>query len=202
MISHCRVFQSVSVFSRQYILKSEGEIGSGSPEKEQKRHMMLSCALLYFPQSATKYLWGHLPMMLRQSSGVCVETKTAKNQWIYAYISDILFTALILHDNWMNVWDCVFFAYLFLEWMKKGKNVLGWMNFRPIHSKKRWHDVSPLTKNNNIQLCVDKSVAYKIGLSVFVVKWLIGWARSHDLSIVGFTECNFSICSQMCKTVD
>lgn len=28
MISHCRVFQSVSVFSRQYILKSEGEIGS------------------------------------------------------------------------------------------------------------------------------------------------------------------------------
>lgn len=76
------------------------------------------------------------------------------------------------------------------------------MNFRPIHSKKRWHDVSPITKNNNIQLCVDKSVAYKIGLSVFVVKWLIGWARSHDLSIVGFTECNFSICSQICKTVD
>lgn len=121
MISHCRVFQSVSVFSRQYILKSEGEIGSGSPEKEQTRHMMLSCALLYFPQSATKYLWGHLPMMLRQSSGVCVETKTAKNQWIYAYIIDILFTALILHDNWMNVWDCIFFAYLFLEWMKWGK---------------------------------------------------------------------------------
>lgn len=30
MISHCRVFQSVSVFSRQYILKSEGEIGSGT----------------------------------------------------------------------------------------------------------------------------------------------------------------------------
>lgn len=46
MISHCHVFQSVSVFSRQYILKSEGEIGSGSPEKEQTRHMMLSCALL------------------------------------------------------------------------------------------------------------------------------------------------------------
>lgn len=55
------------------------------------------------------------------------------------------------------------------------------MNFRPIHSKKRWHDVSPITKITNIQLCVDKSVAYKIGLSMFVVKWLIGWARSHDL---------------------
>lgn len=201
MISHCRVFQSVSVFSRQYILKSEGEIGSGSPEREQTRHMMLSCALLYFPQSATKYLWGHLPMMLRQSSGVCVETKTAKNQWIYAYISDILFTALILHDNWMNGIVFSLHIYFLSEWNRE-KNVLGWINFRPIHSKKRWHDVSPITKNNNILLCVDKSVAYKIGLSMFVVKWLIGWARSHDLSIVGFTECNFSICTQICKTVD
>lgn len=134
MISHCRVFQSVSVFSRQYLVKSEGEIGSGSPEKEQTRHDVIFC---------TGVLSSVCNQVLMRSSshdvssGVCIETKTAKNKWINAYISDILFTALILHDNRMNVWDCVFFAYLFLEWMKWEKNVLGWINYRPNSFKKK-----------------------------------------------------------------
>lgn len=128
MISHCRVFQSVSVFSRQYILKSEGEIGSGSPEKEQTRHMMLSCALLYFPQSATKYLWGHLPMMLRQSSGVCVETKTAKNQWIYAYISDILSLRLFcMIIEWMYGIVFSLHIYFLSEWKREKMSLVGWI---------------------------------------------------------------------------
>lgn len=93
------------------------------------------------------------------------------------------------------MYGIVFFLYIYFlsEWNRE-KNVFGWINFRLIYLKKRWYDVSFIIKNNNILLCVDKFVVYKIGFFVFVVKWLIGWVRLYDFSIVGFIECNFLIC--------
>lgn len=73
------MFQSVSVFSRQYLVKSEGEIGSGSPEKEQTRHDVIIC---------TGVLSSVCNQVLMRSSshdassGVCVETREKKKQKI------------------------------------------------------------------------------------------------------------------------